>query len=73
MEIKRKILGLNAAKVYGIDPTAVRCAIDRTALESARQQLNHDLGARRWALGEPLLRSRRDFFALHRRNGYRPG
>jgi hypothetical protein len=73
MERKRKILGLNAAKIYGVDPKATRCAVDQTALQSARLLMNHDLGARRWAFGQPLLRSRREFFNLHRRNGFRPG
>jgi hypothetical protein len=26
--VKRKILGLNAARVYGVDSNAVRCAIE---------------------------------------------
>jgi len=34
---KRRILGLNAARLYGVDPRARRCAIaaDRIALERA--------------------------------------
>ena len=31
MEIKRKILGLNAARIYGIDPAAMRCAVAERA------------------------------------------
>src|SRR2546425_10447971 len=36
---KRRILGLNAARLYGVDPRARRCAIaaDRIALERAVQ------------------------------------
>jgi hypothetical protein len=73
MERKRKILGLNAAKIYGVDPKAMRCTIDKTSLQAARLLLNHDLGARRWAFGEPLLRTRREFFRLHEQNNFRPG
>jgi uncharacterized protein len=39
-ELKAKILGLNGARVYGIDPAATRCAITEDAL--ARQRAEHD-------------------------------
>jgi predicted TIM-barrel fold metal-dependent hydrolase len=35
-ELKRKVLGLNAARLFGIDPVAQRCVIDAGALEGAR-------------------------------------
>jgi predicted TIM-barrel fold metal-dependent hydrolase len=73
LEIKRKILGLNAARIYGIDPAAVRCGILASELASAKRQLDHDLGARRWALGKPMLTRRRDFWRLLRRGDLRPG
>jgi predicted TIM-barrel fold metal-dependent hydrolase len=35
-ELKRKVLGLNAARLFGIDPEEQRCVIDAGALEAAR-------------------------------------
>ena len=73
MEIKRKILGLNAARIYGIDPKAVRCGIDKSDIAAIKSQLDHDLGPRRWAFDTPMLRTRRDFWRLFRQSGFRPG
>jgi uncharacterized protein len=73
LDIKRKILGLNAARLYGIDPAAVRCAVDASAVTTAKRQLDHDLGARRWALGAPMLTHRRDYWRLLRQSQFRPG
>ena len=73
MEIKRKILGLNAAKAYGIDPKAMRCGVDASELAAAKRMIDAERGGRRWAFVEPMLTSRRDFFAMKRANGFRPG
>jgi hypothetical protein len=73
MEIKRKILGLNAARAYGIDASAMRCAISASELASAKRMLDAEQGGRRWAFVEPLLRSRGEYTNLHRRRGFRPG
>lgn len=70
---KRKILGLNAAAIYGVDPTAIRCAIQGTELAAVKRQLDHDMGKRRWAFNSPILTNRRDFWRLLRRNEFRPG
>lgn len=35
---KRKILGLNAASLFGLDPDEARCAVDASKLETARTQ-----------------------------------
>jgi uncharacterized protein len=37
-EVKRRVLGLNAADLFGLDPQEVRCAIDQSKLEAARTQ-----------------------------------
>ena len=64
-ELKRKILGLNAARIYGIDPNAVRCTIDQSKLGRIAQELDATLGSRRWAFQQPLgPRTRREFMAL---------
>lgn len=62
-ERKAKILGLNAARVYGVDPAAVRCAPVEDSLAARREE------ARRWALlGPPVYgpRSRREMLAFLR-------
>jgi hypothetical protein len=73
MEIKRKVLGLNSARIYNLDPKAVRCAVDTSKLAMERRELDGELGGRRWAFMRPPLRTRRDFMLFHRRNGFRPG
>jgi hypothetical protein len=73
--IKAKILGLNAAAAYGIDPMATKCAIDASDLAVLKRNLDGEFGARRWALQRPILRTRRDFLrhvAFHKAIG-RPG
>jgi len=37
-ELKAKILGLNAAALFGLDPTATRCAVDGDALAQAKDE-----------------------------------
>jgi predicted TIM-barrel fold metal-dependent hydrolase len=73
MDVKRKILGLNAARIYGIDHEKVRCGIDKSEVSMIKQQLDHDLGARRWAFDQPMLHTRRDFWRLFKQSGFRPG
>lgn len=66
---KRKILGLNAARVYGIDAEAQRCKIAGEKLALEKKWLDHELGPRRWALTKPLgPSSRREFLELARLN-----
>jgi hypothetical protein len=72
-EIKRKILGLNAARAYGINAEATRCAIQSTKLAQHKSDLDGEFGERRWAFNNPLLTTRREFWNLHRANGFRPG
>ncbi|HEU4406141.1 MAG TPA: amidohydrolase family protein [Polyangiaceae bacterium] len=61
--LKAKIMGLNGAKVYGVDPHATRCAITEDAL--AKRKAEHD------AAPEPRMRpagpsTRREFLAHFR-------
>jgi hypothetical protein len=72
-EIKSKILGLNAARIYGIDPVATRCGILASEVTAAKRQLDDELGRRRWAFHTPMLTRRSDYPRITRRNGYRPG
>ena len=68
---KRRILGLNAARLYGVDPRARRCAIaaDRIALERAVQG-GFRAGRSLRAYGP---RTRREFLAFLRNGASLPG
>lgn len=73
-ELKAKIFGLNAAKIYGINPAETRCKIDKSALAQLKRDLDGEFGAYRWAfqdMGGP--RTRREFLNLWRHTGGRPG
>jgi len=68
-DVKAKILGLNAAKVFGLDPKAKRCGVEESKLAQYKRDLDAELGAFRWAFQAPPLRTRRAFFehvAFHR-------
>jgi predicted TIM-barrel fold metal-dependent hydrolase len=68
-ELKAKILGLNAAKVYGVDPALKRCQLEQCSTTTLRRELDGELGGRRWTMIDPLgPRTRREFFALARKN-----
>jgi hypothetical protein len=71
-EIKAKILGLNAAALYGIDPDARRCAIDEDDLAEAKRRAAAERRPRRSfrAMGP---RTRRELFAFLRARDGRPG
>lgn len=38
-ELKAKVLGLNAARLFGVDPDATRCALDGDALAAAKAEV----------------------------------
>jgi hypothetical protein len=72
--IKAKIFGLSSAKLYGIDPNELRCKIERSPLSLLKQQLDGELGRRRWAFQQPGgPRTWQEFAALSRHTGGRPG
>jgi predicted TIM-barrel fold metal-dependent hydrolase len=65
-QVKAKILGLNAAKLYGIDATAKRSAVMLAGLEQLRRTLDGELGPRRYAAIQPQgPRTRREFLRLN--------
>lgn len=75
-EIRAKVFGLNAAKLYGIDPEEKRCQIDPMMLATAKRELDGEFGDRRWAFQKPLgPTTRREFFELARKNQFegKPG
>jgi hypothetical protein len=57
--LKAKVFGLNAARLYGIDPEARRCAIQRDEVERLREavrELEPDTHELRWAPRGPIDR-----------------
>ncbi len=67
--MKAKIFGLNAARLYGIDPAATRCAIQSDELATRKGDL--DRPAPRYRDFGP--RSRREFFAFMKARDGMPG
>ena len=66
-DMKRKIFGLNAAKIYHIDTTATRCAVTNSSFAMLKRQMDEELGPRRWTVKPPLgPRTPKEFFALAR-------
>jgi hypothetical protein len=66
-EIKAKIFGLNAAKIFCIDPALKRCAAADSTFAAVRRQWDAEFGARRWVFQKPLgPTSRREFLQLAR-------
>jgi predicted TIM-barrel fold metal-dependent hydrolase len=68
-EVKRKVLGLNAARVYGVDPEKLRQKVRADDLARARAEWRDSGVDRLPALGP---RSRREVLALWRDRGGRP-
>lgn len=68
-EVKAKIFGLNAARIFCVDPAARRCAAATGEFAQLRRAWDADFGPRRWTSQEPLgPTSRREFLALARFN-----
>lgn len=63
--IKRKVLGLNAAPLFGIDPDATLCALAQDTMSRRRRALDEALGPRRWTVKRGLgPRTRREYARL---------
>ncbi len=57
--LKAKVFGLNAARLYGVDPEAQRCALQRDEVERLREsyrELDLDTHELRWAPRGPIDR-----------------
>lgn len=50
---QERILGLNAAKLYGIDVEAQRCRVEQCQLTQLKRRLDQELGPNRWAFEPP--------------------
>jgi predicted TIM-barrel fold metal-dependent hydrolase len=71
--VKRKILGLNAAAVYGIDPDAVRCAIAEDDIAKRKMAMWPDRFHRPASFRAVGPQTRAELFDLMRLSGGRPG
>jgi hypothetical protein len=63
-QIKAGIFGLNAAKLYCVDPSACRYAVDQNLLAVRKRELDQEFGPRRWAFERPAIKTRREFVTL---------
>lgn len=68
--MRAKIFGLNAAKVYGIDPSAVRCAITKDEIQNRKDARLEDPRPSMHAYGP---QTRQELFAMLRARGGSPG
>ena len=62
-DIKRKVLGLNSARLFNIDVNARRCKIDQSALMHAKLDMQDAVGPLQWFGGRPLGPTTRREFA----------
>ena len=60
-EIRAKILGLNAAEVYGVDVDATRCAIDSDDVATAKRAIEADPALARPSYRKAGPQTRREF------------
>lgn len=65
-EVKRKVLGLNAARVYGVDPAAARCAIREDDVQKLRQAMMEGEGEDPLPLRDYGPRTRRELLRMLR-------
>jgi predicted TIM-barrel fold metal-dependent hydrolase len=70
---KAKILGLNAAELYGVDVEATRCAVSEDDFAVAKLALNESPSLRRPSRRNAGPRTRREFLRYLRAHGGRPG
>ena len=68
-EIKARILGRTAARLFCVEPEAARCRADDTTFARVRRHWDNTFGPRRWTVQEPLgPRTRREFLRMARIN-----
>ncbi|MDF3067064.1 MAG: amidohydrolase 2 [Polyangiaceae bacterium] len=70
--VKAKILGLNAAAVYGIDPKERRCAIQADDVAKARGAIAADANLRKQASRKVGPQNRREFLRFLKAHDYKP-
>jgi predicted TIM-barrel fold metal-dependent hydrolase len=64
-EVKAKIFGLNAARIFRVDPERERCKVGSSDFAMVRERADSELGPRRWTAKPPLgPTTRREFLRL---------
>jgi hypothetical protein len=53
-EVKKKIFGLNAARIFRVDPAAKRCKVSEDSFAKAKAELDGEFGDRRWTAEPPV-------------------
>ncbi len=66
-QMKAKIFGLNAAKLYRIDVNAERCAFQKSELAQLKRDMDGELGPNRWAHRVPPGPRNVEEFTAHAR------
>jgi len=62
--IKQQIFGLNAARLYHVDPTLARCQVNANTFTMMKRQIDDEIGPNRWAVKPPLgPRNLQEYFA----------
>jgi uncharacterized protein len=62
--IKAKIFGLNAARLYHVDPTWQRCKASQSTFTMYKRELDEEIGPNRWVAKPPLgPRTPEEYFA----------
>ncbi|MDD9943643.1 MAG: amidohydrolase family protein [Myxococcales bacterium] len=64
--IKAGIFGLNAARLYCVDPNECRYQVDKSMLARRKRNVDGEFGDRRWAFEQPAIKTRRQFINLRR-------
>ncbi|HEX4445439.1 MAG TPA: amidohydrolase family protein [Polyangiaceae bacterium] len=72
-DMKHKIFGLNAARIYHVDPTAARCKVDGSSFAMMKRELDGELGGRRWTAKPPLGPRTMEEFLAHAREARAKG
>lgn len=65
--VKAGIFGLNAAKLYCVDPNACRYQVSQNLLAQKKQRYDAEHGPRRWAFERPAIQTRRELLTLRKR------
>ncbi|MCA9582032.1 MAG: amidohydrolase family protein [Myxococcales bacterium] len=73
MEAKKKILGLNGARLLGIDPVTAKAQIQKSKTYRRKLELDAEFGRNRWAFQRPIIETWSDFqaHAAHERGIFR--
>jgi len=72
-QIRRKIFGLNAAALYGIDPDAVRCEITEDQIQQQKQALLDDPSLRIPSFKRVGPQNERELLRMMKMRGGMPG